>query len=70
MLKSSSYKERGNTEDWPSRTHSAVMQDLEGGLRDMAVGVGLREEGGEGGEEMAWGRGGSRDGGRGWADEG
>ena len=57
--KSSSYKERGNAEDWSSRTHSA-MQD-HGGLRDsvcgdMSVGEGGRGEGGEEGEEMAWRR--------------
>jgi hypothetical protein len=41
---------------------------LEGGLCDsvwdMEVGVGGRGEGGEEGEEMVWGRGGSRDRGR------
>ena len=44
------------------------MQALEGGLCDivwdMEVGVGGRGEGGEEGEEMVWGRGGSRDRGR------
>ena len=45
------------------------MQALEGGLCDsvwdMEVGVGRRGEGGEEGEETVWGRGGSRDRGRG-----
>ena len=31
-LKSSSYKERGSTENWSSRTHFAIVQDLGGGL--------------------------------------
>ena len=45
------------------------MQALKGGLCDsvwdMEVGVGGRGEGGEEGEETVWGRGGSRDRGRG-----
>ena len=56
-LKASSYKERGNTKDWPSRAHSIVMQDK-------GKGAGERREGGEEGEEMAWGRGRAHDRGR------
>jgi len=36
---STSYKERGNTEARSSWTHSAVMQDLGGGLRDSVYGT-------------------------------
>ena len=43
--------------DWPSRAHSTVMQDK-------GKAAGERREGGEEGEEMAWGRGRAHDRGR------
>lgn len=38
-VKASSYKDRRIIEDWPSQTHSAVMQDIGGGPLDSVCGT-------------------------------
>ena len=53
-IKPFSYKGKGNTQDWSSRTHCTVMQDLLGGLQRGTLEWKYEQEGKSGKRKKRW----------------